>query len=161
MGELTYFLGLQIKQLNEDTFVCQAKYCKHLLKRFGMVDAKSIETPMAMNGNLERNKNGNDVEVKKYRGMIGYLLYLTTSRPDIMFSVYMYAQYQSAPKEYHLKVVKCIFRYLYGTSNYGLWYSKGSECSLVGYIDYDFFGCKPDRKSTSGTCHIYSNSLVS
>ncbi|XP_050893319.1 secreted RxLR effector protein 161-like [Lathyrus oleraceus] len=116
---------------------------------------------MATCGNLERNENGKNVEVKKYRGMIGSLLYLTASRPNIMFSVCMYARYQSAPKESHLKAVKRIFRYLHGTSNYGLWYSNGSDCSLVGYTDSNFIGCKLDRKSTSGTCHIFSNSLVS
>ncbi|XP_050915544.1 secreted RxLR effector protein 161-like [Lathyrus oleraceus] len=161
MGELDYFLGLQIKQLNEVRFFCQTKYGKDLLKRFGMVDAKSIDTPMVTNGNLERNENGKNVEVKKYRGMIGSLLYLTAFRSDIMFSVCICVRYQSTPKESHLKVVKRIFRYLHGTLNYGFWYSKGSDCSLVSYTDSDFVGCKSDRKSTSGTCHIFSNSLVS
>ena len=73
----------------------------------------------------------------------------------------MCARYQSNPKESHLKAVKRIFRYLHGTPKYGLWYSKGSDCSLVGYSDSDFAGCKSDRKSTSGTCHLFSNSLVS
>lgn len=93
MGELNYFLGLEIKQLNEGTFVCQPEYCKYLLKTFGMVDAKSIDTPMATNCNLEMNENGKDVEVNKYKGMISSLLYITTSRPDIMFSVCMCARY--------------------------------------------------------------------
>ena len=93
--------------------------------------------------------------------MIGSLLYLTASRPDIMFSVCMCARYQSAPKESHLKVVKRILRYLHGTSQYGLWYSKGSDCNLVGYTDSDFSGCKSDRKNTSGTCHVFSNALAS
>ena len=161
MGELNYFLGLQIKQLDEGTAVCQTKYCRELLKRFGMNDSKSIDTPMPTNGNLDKDDNGKSVDVKKYRGMIGSLLYLTASRPDIMFSVCMCARYQSDPQESHLKAVKRIFRYLHGTSKYGLWYSKGSDCSLVGYSDSDFAGCKSDRKSTSGTCHLFSNSLVS
>lgn len=92
---------------------------------------------------------------RKYRGMIGSLLYLTASRPDIMFSVCICAWYQSDPKESHLKVVKHILRYLHGTSKYELWYSKGSDCSLVGYFDSDFADCKLDRKSTSGTCNLF------
>ena len=92
--------------------------------------------------------------------MIGSLLYLTASRPDIMFSVCMCARFQSCPKESHLKAVKCKLRYLSGTTKYGLWFSKGSDCSLVGYSDFDFAGCKSDRKSTSGTYHFFSNSLV-
>ena len=98
-----------------------------------MADAKSIDTQMATNGNLDRDENGKDVDVKRYRGMIGSLLYLTTSRPDIMFSVCMCT---------HLKAVKRILRYLYGTSKYGLWFSKGSDCCLVGYSDSDFADCK-------------------
>ncbi|XP_058762245.1 secreted RxLR effector protein 161-like [Vicia villosa] len=124
-----------------------------------MNEAKTIETPMATNGKLEKDESDKDVVVKAYRGMIGSLLYLTASRPDIMFSVCMCARYISCPKELHLKAVKRILRYLRGTFKYGLWYSKGSDCSLVGYSD--FVGCKSDRKSTSGTCHVFSKSLVS
>ncbi|XP_050896755.1 uncharacterized mitochondrial protein AtMg00810-like [Lathyrus oleraceus] len=112
-------------------------------------DAKLIDTPIPINGNLEKDENGKDFDVKKYRGMIGSLLYLTTSRSDIMFSVCICARYQSSPKESHLKAVKHILRYLHGTSKYGIWYSKGSDYSLVGYADSGFAGCKSDRKSTS------------
>ncbi|XP_050918360.1 uncharacterized mitochondrial protein AtMg00810-like [Lathyrus oleraceus] len=154
MGELNYFFGLQIKQLNKGTFVCQTKYCNKLLNRFSMEDAKSIDTPMPINGNLERNENrkevdvknpnenGKDVDVKKY-------------------NMCMCARCQSAHKESHLKAVKCILRYLHGTSKYVIWYSKGSNCNLVGFTDSDFVGCKSYRKSTSGTRHMFSNSLVS
>lgn len=120
MGELNYFLGLQIKQLKEGTFVCQAKYCHKLLKCFEMTDSKSIDTPMPTNGNLDRDEHGKNVGIKMYRRMIGSLLYLTASRFDIMFSIFMCARYQSAPKESHLKAVKCILKYLHGTSKYGL-----------------------------------------
>jgi hypothetical protein len=161
MGELTYFLGLQIKQLKEGTFVSQTKYCLDLIKRFDMAKAKAIDTPMPTCTNLNKDEDGKEVDVKRYRGMIGSLLYLTASRPDIMFSVCMCARYQSCPKESHLKAVKRILRYLSGTPKYGLWYSKGNDCSLVGFSDSDFAGCKSDRKSTSGTCHLFSNSLVS
>ncbi|XP_050890207.1 secreted RxLR effector protein 161-like [Lathyrus oleraceus] len=126
-----------------------------------MEDAKSIDTPMPTNGKLERNENGKDVDMKKYRGMISSLLYLTTSRPNIIFSVCMCARYQSASKESHLKAVKHILRYIHDTSKYELWYSKGSDCNLVGYTDSDFAGCKSDRKSTTRTFHMFSNSLVS
>ncbi|XP_050919564.1 secreted RxLR effector protein 161-like [Lathyrus oleraceus] len=126
-----------------------------------MEDEKSIDTPMPTNGNLERNENGKDVDVNKYRGMTGYLLYLTASRSDIMFSMCMCACYQPTAKESHLKDVKRILIYLHGTLKYELWYSKGSDCNLVGFIDSDFSSCKSDRNSTSGTCHMFSNYLVS
>lgn len=116
---------------------------------------------MPTNGNLDKDENGKYVDVKRYRCMIGLLLYLTTYRSDIMFSVCMCARYQSALKESHLKVVKCILRYLHGTFKYGIWFFKSSDCSFVGYSDSGFAGCKSDRKSTSRICHIFSNSLVS
>ena len=93
IGELSYFLGLQIKQLKNGTFVSQGKYIKDMLKKFGMVDAKSISTPMGTNGNLDSDASGNMVDLKLYRSMIGSLLYVTTSRPDVMFSVCMCSRF--------------------------------------------------------------------
>ena len=93
IGELSFFLGLQIKQLKEGTFVCQSNYVKDILKKFGMEDAKPIQTPMATNGDLDLDVVGNPVDQKFYRSMIGSLLYLTASRPDIMFSVCMCARF--------------------------------------------------------------------
>ena len=92
--------------------------------------------------------------------MIGSLLYLSASRPDIMFSVCMCARFQANPKESHLSEVKRIMRYLLGTINLGLWYPKNSSYNLIGYSDSNFAGCKTDRKSTSGTCHFISFALV-
>lgn len=160
MGELTFFLGLQIKQVPSGTFINQAKYCKELLKRFGMDKAKEASTPMGTSSYLDKDEHGNSVDVTKYRGIIGCLLYLTATRPDIMCSVCMCARYQSCPKESHLTAVKRIMKYLLGTTNVGLWYPKRSSFSLVGYSDSDFAGCKLDRKSTSGTCHIFGNCLI-
>jgi len=161
MGELNYFLGLQVKQMDKGTFVSQHKYCKELLKRFEMENSKEMATPMSTSEHLDKDEKGKEVDIKKYRGMIGSLLYLTASRPDIMFSVCMCARFQSCPKESHLKCVKRIMKYLVGTINVGLWYPKGSPLTLVGYSDSDFAGCKLDRKSTSGTCHLLGSSLVS
>ncbi|MCU5933457.1 hypothetical protein H3U10_19785, partial [Clostridioides difficile] len=149
IGELSFFLGLQIKQLKDGTFVSQTKYIKDLLKRFGLEDAKPIKTPMATNGHLDLDEGGKLVDLKLYRSMIGSLLYLTASRPDIMFSVCMCARFQAAPKECHLVAVKRILRYLKHSSTIGLWYPKGAKFKLVGYSDSDYAGCKVDRKSTS------------
>ena len=96
----------------------------------------------------------------KFRGLIGSLPYLTTSRPDIMFAVCLCAKFQSNPKESHFKVAKRILKYLKGTTIVGLWYPSHSPIRLVGYSDYDFAGCKLDRKSTSGTCHLLGSSLI-
>lgn len=161
MGELNYFLGLQIKQTRNDIFINQAKYCKELIKKFGMENAKEISTPMGTGCYLDKDEGGKPIDPSKYRGIIRSLLYLTASRPDIMFSVCMCGRFQSNPKESHFIAVKRILRYLIGTPNTGLWYPKGAISGLVGYSDSDFTGCKLDRKSTSGTCHIFENSLIS
>ena len=99
IGELSYFLDLQIKQLKNRTFISQGKYIKDMLKKFRMNDAKSISTPMGTNGNFDSDASGNMVDQKMYRSMIGSLLYVTASRPDVMFSVCMCARFQASPRE--------------------------------------------------------------
>ena len=112
MGELNFFLGLQIKQLKEKTFINQAKYIRDLLKRFNMEKAKTMKTPMSSSIKLDKDEKGKSVNSTMYRGMIGSLLYLTASRPNIMYSICLRARFQSCPKESHLSVVKRILRYL-------------------------------------------------
>jgi hypothetical protein len=106
MVELNYFLGFHVKQLKESTFISQMKYTQDLLKRFGMKDAKPAKTPMGTNRHLDLNKGGKSVDQKAYQSMIGSLLYLCASRPDIMLSVCMCARFQSDPKECHLVAIK-------------------------------------------------------
>jgi hypothetical protein len=161
MGELKFFLGFQVNQLREGTFLCQTKYTQDMLKKFGMTKAKPIKTPMASNGHLDLNEEGKPVDQKLYRSMIGSLLYLCASRLDIMLSVCMCARFQANPKACHLVAVKRILRYLIHTQNLGLWYPKGSFFDLLGYSDSDYAGCKVDRKSTTGTCQFLGRSLVS
>ncbi|KAI3770566.1 hypothetical protein L6452_01704 [Arctium lappa] len=161
MGELTYFLGLQIKQSDKGTFICQGKYVKDMLKKFDLTQTSAIKTPMAPPLKLNKDPSGKPVNVTAYRGMIGSLLYLTASRPDIMYSTCLCARYQSEPKESHLIAVKRIFRFLKGTPNLGLWYPKDSGFDLTGYSDSDFAGCKLDRKSTTGGCQLLGGKLVS
>ena len=116
---------------------------------------------MSPSTKLNKDEEGKPVDVNLYRGMIGSLLYLTASRPDIMFNVCLCAQFQSCPKESHLIAVKRIFRYLLGTIDLGLQYNKSNSFDLISYTDVDFAGCKIDSKSTSGTCHFLRHSLVS
>ena len=148
MGELNFFLGLQIKQTSNGTMIDQQKYVKELLKRFGMELAKPIDTPISPSTRLVMDDGSPSVEEKSYRGMIGSLLYLTASRPHIVFSVGLYAHFQSKPKESHLNVIKRIFRYLKHTPNLALWYPRGCNFHLVGYVDADCEGFLVDRKST-------------
>jgi hypothetical protein len=161
MGEINFFLGLQIKQTKDGIFINQSKYVKDLIRRFGMENAKEIGTPMSPSTKLDKDEKGKSVDVKLYRGMIGSLFYLTASKPDIMFSVCLCACFQACPKESHIVAVEKIFRYLLGTIDLGLWYPRSTSLDLKSYSDADFVICKIDRKSTSGTCHFLGHSLVS
>jgi hypothetical protein len=160
MGVLTFFLGFQIKQAKERTFISQTKYTRDILKKFGMDKAKPIKTPVGTNGHLDLDLGGTSVDQKVYRSMIGSLLYICASRPDILLSVCMCARFQAAPKDCHLRAVKRIMRYLVLPPNIGLWYPKGSHFELLGYLDVNYAGCKVDRKSTSRTCQFLGRSLV-
>ncbi|XP_050895522.1 secreted RxLR effector protein 161-like [Lathyrus oleraceus] len=126
-----------------------------------MGNCKAMATPMGSKTYVDQDEFGVSIDITKYRGMIGSLLYFTASRSDIMFSVCLCARFQANPKESHLVSIKRIMKYLKGTTNVSLWYPKGSVCDFLGYSDSDYISCKTDRKSTSGTCHIIRNALVS
>jgi len=160
MGELNYFLGLQIKQLNHGTFLSQINYYKEMLKKFNMESCKESVTHMATNCYLDSDDKGASVDQTKFRGLIGSLLYLTANRPYIMFSVCLCARFQSNPKESHFTATKRILKYLQGTTTVRLWYPADVSLNLVGYSDSNFARCKIYRKSTSGTCHLLGSSLV-
>ena len=152
IGELTFFLSLQVKQSKDGIFINQAKYIKDMLKKFGFKDVREIGTPMSPITKFDKDEKRKDVNQKLYRGIIGSLLYLTASRPDIMFCVYLCARFQARPKESHLIALKRIFKYLFGTQNLGLWYPKKSSLELIGFSNADYAGSKTNRKSTSETC---------
>ncbi|MDM1441624.1 reverse transcriptase domain-containing protein, partial [Pseudomonas aeruginosa] len=146
MGELTFFLGLQIRQSKDGILINQAKYVKDMLKRFNLENIKALPTPMSPSTKLDADEKGKPVDQILYRGMIGSLLYLTASRPDIMFSVCLCARFQANPRESHLVAVKRIFRYLAGTCELGLFYPKNAPFNLISYSDADYDGCKTERK---------------
>ncbi|WVZ92853.1 hypothetical protein U9M48_038889 [Paspalum notatum var. saurae] len=151
----------RIKQGPKGTFVHQAKYTRDILKRFEMGDSKPMTTPMSTNTALDADEDGEAVDQKEFRGMIGSLLYLTATRPEFQFAVCLCARYQASPRTSHHQAVKRIFRYLKFTPELGLWYSSVSSLSLRGFSDADHAGCRIDRKSTSGTCQLLGTSLVS
>jgi hypothetical protein len=160
IGELSFFLGLQITQRSEGMFISQEKYLREMLKRFQMEDFKPVGTPMVTGCKLSKDGDSPDVDQSSYRSMIGSLLYITTSHPDIMHDVGMVGRYQSAPKHSHFLVVKRIFRYLKETMNYGLWYPKNQNFQLSVYSDVDWANCMDERKSTSGGAFFLGYSLV-
>ncbi|KAK6163384.1 hypothetical protein DH2020_000248 [Rehmannia glutinosa] len=161
MGELTFFLGFQVKQLKDGIFISQTKYTRDLMKKFGMEEKSSVNIPMNTSVKMDMDADGKPVDQTRYRALIGSLLYLTASRPDITFVVGVCARFQSTPKESHMTAANRILRYLKGSQEVGLWYTKEGGFKLIGYSDFDYAGCRVDRKSTSGTCQMLGNRLIS
>ena len=135
MGELNFILGLQIKQLKEGTFINQAKYIKDLLKKFNMEEVQTMKTIMSSSIKLDKGEKGKSIYLTMYRGMIGSLLHLIANRPDIMYSICLYARFQSYP--------------------------KSDNFELIGFSNVNFVDCKVERKSNSGTYHFLGHLLVS
>ncbi|GJX51467.1 putative ribonuclease H-like domain-containing protein [Tanacetum coccineum] len=161
MGELTFFLGLQVKQKEDGIFISQDKYVAEILKKFDFVSVKTASTPIETHKPLVKDEEASDVDVHLYRSMIGSLMYLTASRPDIMFAVYACSRFQVTPKTSHLSAVKRIFRYLKGKPKLGLWYPRVSSFDLEAYSDSDYAGANLDRKSTTGGCQFLGRRLIS
>ncbi|GJV93145.1 putative ribonuclease H-like domain-containing protein, partial [Tanacetum coccineum] len=174
MGELTFFLGLQVKQKADGIFISQDKYVAEILKKFDFVNVKTASTPIDTQKPLVKHEEASDVDVylyrsmigslmylTAYRSMIGSLMYLTASRPDIMFAVCACSRFQVTPKSSHLSAVKRIFRYLKGKPKLGLWYPRVSSFDLESYSDSDYAGANLDRKSTTGGCQFLGRRLIS
>nr|GEW07026.1 ribonuclease H-like domain, reverse transcriptase, RNA-dependent DNA polymerase [Tanacetum cinerariifolium] len=161
MGELTLFLGLKVKQNDDGIFISQGKYVAETLRKFSFTDVKSASTLIETEKPLLKDPDGEDVDVHIYRLMIGSLMYLTSSRPNIMFAVCACARFQVTPKVSHLHAVKRIFRYLKGKPHLGLWYPKDSPFNLVAYSDSDYAGASLDRKFTTGGCQFQGCRLIS
>eukprot|EP00253_Pinus_taeda_P026093 PITA_26093 len=161
LGELTFFLGLQISQVDKGIFICQTKYINEMLKRFQMEKCKPVSTPMVTSCKLSIDDISKDADQRMYRSMIGNLLYVTSSRPDVMRAVGQVAHFQAAPKESHVVAVKRIFRYLKGTTNFGLWYPKGNNLIITTYTDADWASSIDDHKSISGATFYLGGCLVS
>ncbi|GJY93426.1 retrovirus-related pol polyprotein from transposon TNT 1-94 [Tanacetum coccineum] len=159
--ELTLFLGLQVKQKEDGIFISQDKYVADILRKFGFIDVRTASTPMDTEKPLLKDSDGDDVDVHLYRSMIGSLMYLTSSRPDIMFAVCACARFQVTPEVSHSHAVKRIFRYLKGQPKLGLWYPIDSPFDLVAYFDSDYDGASLDRKLTTRGYQFLGCRLIS
>ncbi|GJR40378.1 putative ribonuclease H-like domain-containing protein, partial [Tanacetum coccineum] len=173
MGELTFFLGLQVKQNKGGIFISQDKYVAEILKKFDLVNVKASITPMETKVPLTKDEEAIDVDVHLYRSMIGSLMYLTASRPDIMYAVCVCLRFQVTPKTSHLNAVKRIFKYLKGKPNLGLWYPRESPFDLEAFsdsdygglleafTDIDYGGSNLDMTSITGGCQFLGQRLIS
>ncbi|GJX95827.1 putative ribonuclease H-like domain-containing protein [Tanacetum coccineum] len=161
IGELTFFLGLQVKQKEDGIFISQDKYVAEILKKFDFASVKTASTPIETHKSLVKDEEAADVGVHLYRSMISSLMYFTAFRPDIMFAVCACSRFQVTPKTFHLNVVKRIFRYLKGKPKLGLWYPRVSSFDLEAYSDSDYARANLDRKSTTGGCQFLGRRLIS
>ncbi|GJV27478.1 putative ribonuclease H-like domain-containing protein [Tanacetum coccineum] len=161
MGQMSFFLGLQVSQSPRGIFINQAKYALETLKKYGMDLSDPVDTPMVDRLKLDEDLMGIPVDQTRFRGMVGSLMYLTASRPDLVFAVCMCARYQAKPTKKHFEAIKRVFRYLKGTINMGLWYPKDNAMSLTAYADADHAGCQDSRRSTSGSAQFLGDRLVS
>ena len=161
LGLMHYFLGMEVWQTNGEIFLGQGKYCIEILKRFGMEDCKAMSTPMITNWKKVDTTKEKDVDSTLYRQLIGSLMYLVNTRPDIAFAVNSLSQFMVEPKRMHWIAAKHILRYLHGTVEYGIRYVRGEGIKLIGYTDADWAGSTMDKKSTSGCCFSLGSGVVS
>ncbi|GJX13179.1 retrovirus-related pol polyprotein from transposon TNT 1-94 [Tanacetum coccineum] len=159
MGQMSFFLGLQVSQSPGGIFINQAKYALETLKKYGMDLSDPVDTPMVDRLKLDEDLMGIPVDQTRFRGMVGSLMYLTASRPDLVFAVCMCARYQAKPTKKHFEAIKRVFRYLKGTIHMGLWYPKDNAMSLTAYADADHAGCQDSRRSTSGSAQFLGDRL--
>nr|GEY52460.1 retrovirus-related Pol polyprotein from transposon TNT 1-94 [Tanacetum cinerariifolium] len=146
-GKMSFFLGLQVSQSPGGIFINQSKFALEILKKFGMDSCDSVDTPMVNRLKLDEDPLGIPVDHTRFRSMVGSLIYLTASRPDLVFAVCMWARYQASPTKKHLEALKRVFRYLKGTINWGLWYLKDTSIALTAYADADHAGCQDTRRN--------------
>jgi hypothetical protein len=161
LGKMRFFLGIEILQKSEGIFVCQQKYATDILKKFTMSESKPVNSPIVPGSKIHRDVNGAAVDDTYFKQIVGSLMYLTATRPDIMFSVSLISMYMSKPTELHLQAAKRILRYLKGTVSYGIFYKKGGEEELLAFTDSDYAGDEEDSKSTSGYVFLLSSGAVS
>jgi Reverse transcriptase (RNA-dependent DNA polymerase)/gag-polypeptide of LTR copia-type/Integrase core domain/GAG-pre-integrase domain/Domain of unknown function (DUF4219)/Zinc knuckle len=161
LGELKYFLGLEVIQGDEGIFVSQRKYAMDLVNRFNLKGCNGVNTPMNAKEKLVKKDGSPLADGVVYRSLVGGLIYLTHTRPDISFSVGVVSRFMHDPSKHHLGAAKRILKYIAGTAEYGLWYAKENGDELVGYSDSDWAGCYEDMKSTSGYIFFLGSSPIS
>jgi hypothetical protein len=161
MGHLKFFLGLEVYQGKHGVFVSQGKYAEDLLNKFDMVGCKIEETPMNSNEKLHSQDGADPVDETMYRSMIGGLMYLQHTRPDISFQVNVLSRFMQKPSKNHYGAAKRVLRYIAGTVQFGLWFERNKKVNLVGYSDSDWASSLDDRKSTSAYTFTLGSGVIS
>jgi hypothetical protein len=159
LGKMRFFLGIEVLQKSDGIYICQRKYALEVLRRFGMMESNSVGSPIVPGFKISRNEDENTVDETYYKQLVGSLMYLTATRPDMMFV--LISRYMTRPMEIHLQAAKRALRYLKGIVNYGIHYKRGGEGELLAFTDSDYAGDMEDRKSTSGYVFLMGSSVVS
>ncbi|KAL8104868.1 hypothetical protein AgCh_028873 [Apium graveolens] len=160
LGLLHYFLGIEVKQDENGIFISQEKYARDLMKKFRMEDAKPSSTPVEVGLKLSMNDDSKFVDPTLYRSLVGSLMYLTATRPDITYGVSLISRFMEQPKKTHWEAGKRILRYVRGTLGDGIYYQKGNDTKVIGYCDSDWAGSIDDSKSTSGNVFFTGSSAI-
>ncbi|KAK6121804.1 hypothetical protein DH2020_044417 [Rehmannia glutinosa] len=161
LGKMRYFLGIEVLQNQEGIFICQRRYAMEVLKRFDMDKCNSVHNPFVPGYKLMRDENGVKVDSCRYKQIVGSLMYLSATRPDIMFAVSLLSRYMDRPTELHFQAAKRVLRYVKCTVDLGIFYKNGGDEKLISYTDSDYAGDLDDRKSTSGYVFLLSSGAVS
>ena len=159
LGEMSYFLGIEIKQKRDEIFICQRKYAKEILKKFNMENCKSMSTPICQKEKLFKDDGADQVDETFYRSLIGCLMCLTATRPDVLYAISVLSRFINCANEFHFKAAKRVLRYVKGTLSYGIKFYSSQSFWLQGYSDSDWAGSLDDMKSTSGYCFSFGSGL--
>ncbi|XP_073219704.1 uncharacterized protein [Cicer arietinum] len=160
LGEMNYFLGLEVYQSEDEIFLNQEKYAREILKKFRMESCKSVPTPLVSNLKLSKEDETEKIDASLYRSLIRSLLYLTSSRPDLMYATSLLSRFMQSPTKTHFAAVKRVLRYVKGITQFGIWYKPSENESLIGYIDSDWVGNIDDMKSTTSYAFSLGSALV-
>ncbi|XP_028127083.1 uncharacterized protein LOC114323622 [Camellia sinensis] len=160
LGSLKYFLGIEVAQSKDGIFICQKKYVLDLLKEIGLLGSKACDTSLEPELKLNEDQGGELVDKGRYQSLVGKLIYLSHSRPNIAIAVSMVSQFMHALHAIHLEAVMRVLRYLKSSPRKGLYFSRHGHLSVEAYTDADWAGSVTDRRSTSGYCTFVGGNLV-
>ena len=160
LEKMKFFLGIEVLQLSEGIFISQQRYAMEILRRFGMENDNEVQNLIVPGFKISKDEKGVEIDDVLYKQMVGSMMYLTATRPDIMFAVSLINRYISRPTELHLSAAKRVLRYLQGTTGFGIFYAKRGNEELISFTESDYAGCLEDRKSTPGYTFILSSGVV-
>ncbi|CAM9000596.1 unnamed protein product [Rhodiola kirilowii] len=160
LGVMRYFLGVEVHQTKEGIFINQQKYAREIIERFGVENCNAVNTPMVPGTKLSKEEGGKEADATTFKQLIGSLMYLTHTRPDVMYVVCFLSRFMAAPREAHMLALKRVIRYVKGTVELGLFYRRRADDTLQGYFDSDFAGDVDGARSTTGYVFMMSGATL-